>query len=55
MGRYGLLCGPLWAVPEKISNVSIYSEYSNGFELIQLKDRVFVLENFQIKYGFVEN
>jgi hypothetical protein len=25
--------------------------YSNGFELIRSKDRISVLENFQIKYG----
>jgi hypothetical protein len=49
-------CGPLmWATPKKNSNISIYSKYSNRFELIQSKDRVPMLENFQIKYGFAEN
>jgi hypothetical protein len=49
-------CGPLvWAAPEKNSNVSIYSKYSNRFEWIQSKDRVLVLEKIQIKYGFAGN
>jgi hypothetical protein len=29
--------------------------FSNGFELIRLKDELPLLENFQIKYRIVEN
>jgi hypothetical protein len=42
-------CGPLvWDTP-KNSNISIYSKYSKVLELIQSKDRVRVLQKFQIK------
>jgi hypothetical protein len=47
----GAARGPLvWAAPEKNSNVSIYSKYSNELELIKSNDSVPLLENFQIKY-----
>jgi hypothetical protein len=45
----------LWAGLKRIVTFLFFQKYSNEFELIRSKDRLPVLENFQINCGFERN